>query len=65
VRLDFTSPTGHATLAEDSPCARATLVINGTPGPVLASNLIFQVEHLVGVDATTGPDGQPSVTSIG
>jgi hypothetical protein len=65
LRLDFSSPTEHAALDEYSPCARATLVIDGTPGPVLASSLIFQVEHLVGVDVTTGPDGQPSVTSVG
>jgi hypothetical protein len=65
LRLDFSSPTEHATLDEDSPCARATLVIDGTAGPVLASSLISQVEQLVGVQATTAPDGQPSVTSIG
>jgi hypothetical protein len=65
LRLDFSSPTEHATLDENSPCARATLVIDGTAGPVLASSLIFQVEQLVGVQATTAPDGQPSVTSIG
>ena len=63
LRLDFTSPTQHATLEEESPCARATLVINGTAGPVLASSLILQLERLVGVEVTTGPDGQPSVTA--
>jgi hypothetical protein len=65
LRLDFSSPTEHATLDEDSPCARATLVIDGTAGPVLASSVISQVEQLVGVQVTTAPDGQPSVTSIG
>jgi hypothetical protein len=65
LRLDFSSLTEHATLDENSPCARATLVIDGTAGPVLASSVIFQVEQLVGVQATTVPDGQPSVTSIG
>jgi hypothetical protein len=65
LRLDFSSPTEHATLDEDSPCARATLVIDGIAGPVLASSVISQVEQLVGVQVTTAPDGQPSVTSIG
>jgi hypothetical protein len=64
LRLDFSSATAHATLDEVSPCARATLVIDGTAGPVLASSLIFQVEQLVGVQATTAANGQPSVTSI-
>jgi hypothetical protein len=65
LRLDFSSPTEHATFDEVSPCARATLVIDGTAGPILASSLIFQIEQLVGVQATTALDGQPSVTSIG
>jgi hypothetical protein len=65
LRLDFSSATEHATLDEDSPCARATVVIDGSAGPVLASSLISQVEQLVGVQASTAPDGQPSVTSIG
>ena len=65
LRLDFSSPTEHATLDENSPCARATLVIDGTAGPVLASSLISHVEQLVGVQDTTAADGQPSVTSIG
>jgi hypothetical protein len=64
LRLDFNSPTHHATLDEDSPCARATLLIDGAAGPVLASSLSFQLEQLVGVEVTTGPDGHPSVTPI-
>jgi hypothetical protein len=65
LRLDFTGPTGHATLDDDSPCARATLIIDGLSGPVLGSDVTFQVEQLLGVQAITGPDGQPSITSIG
>ncbi len=65
LRLDFSSPTERATLDENSPCARAPLVIDGTAGAVLASSVISGVEQLVGVQASTAPDGQPSVTSIG
>jgi hypothetical protein len=39
------------------------LTIAGKTGPPLASVLLFDVEKLLGVTVTTGPDGQPSLVN--
>jgi hypothetical protein len=61
LQMKFTTPTSDATFNEDSQCARATLTVAGKEGPMLGSELLFEVEKLLGVSVTTGPDGQPSV----
>lgn len=61
LQMEFTTPTSDATFNEDSQCARATLTLAGSTGPTLGSALLFEVEKLLGVSVTTGPDGQPSV----
>ena len=59
LQLEFTTATSTATLNEDSECSRATLTIAGKTGPPLASVLLFDVEKILGVTVTMGPDGRP------
>ena len=64
LRLDFAGPGPLATLDENSPCARATLIIGGKPGPLLDSALASWIEQALGVKEVLLPNGQPSVQPI-
>jgi hypothetical protein len=61
LRLDFAGPNGLATLDENSACARATLIIAGTPGPLLDSALAWWMEQTLGLKEVLLPNGQPSM----
>lgn len=63
LRLDFAGPRGLATLDENSPCARSTLTVGGTPGPLLDSALADWIEQTLGIKEVLLSNGQPSVQS--
>jgi hypothetical protein len=64
LRLDFAGSGPLATLNENSPRARATLIIGGKPGPLLDSALASWIEQILGVKEVLLPNGQPSVQPI-
>ncbi|MDQ1541736.1 MAG: hypothetical protein QOH29_2462, partial [Actinomycetota bacterium] len=64
LRLDFAGPGPLATLNDNSPCARATLIIGGKPGPLLDSALGSWIEQTLGVKEVLLPNGQSSVQPI-
>jgi hypothetical protein len=64
LRLDFAGPGPLATLNENSPCARATLIIGGKPGPLLDSAVGGWIEQTLGVKEVLLPNGQSSVQPV-